>query len=92
MKYGENMLYINCTQSPTWLFSSSKRELFPSLLCDEHWPEETESSHQDCAMLRVLPLEEQEADEICDGISVPEENRINMENFKSSFKKIFLKE
>lgn len=33
-------------------------------------------------MLRVLSL----ADEICDGISVPEESTINVENFKSSFK------
>lgn len=63
-----------------------------SLLCGEHWPEETESSHQDNAMLRVLHLEEQEFDEIPDGMSVPEENTIIMENFKSYLKIFFCKE
>lgn len=92
MKQGENMLYKNCVYSPTRLFSSLNRELFLSLLCGGHWPEETESSHQASATLRVLHLEEQEADEIPDGVSVPGENTIVMENLKSYFKIIFKKE
>lgn len=61
-------------------------ELFLPFLCDEHWPEETENLHWDSAMLRVLHLEEQEADENWDDISVSEENTIIRKNFKSYLK------